>query len=358
MKLLYRLLPFFILKQPFSLPLYFNALAPIFGFIYIFKYKKIYACYIPIFIMIICNVVVCIYTARISSIFRLLQLTLILFFSMYLIKVLKKYDIFLILKIMLIFIILVFILEVYMGNNAGYRDFFGFYLPRYRGVIGEFNFTALLLTGIGLLFATKKIYYYSAISFLFIIFTANRSFIISLFLFIFLSIISKINKRVSVYFGCLYILFIFLYPFLILGVDRILDIDNKILIDDFSSLRYQLHVAYANMGFDNYGFGIGYFNGKNLILDSEYLLHLNALERMNLILEQHNLFLQVFSEFGVIGYILFCAFIIYILRKAILTNHNLFIAFISLLTSCLFVNALHELIIYIYISFILKDYDK
>ena len=109
------------------------------------------------------------------------------------------------------------------------------------------------------------------------------------------------------------------------------------------------------MGFENYGFGVGYFNGKNLILNSEYLLHLNELEYMDWSLEQHNLFLQVFSEFGIIGYILFCGFLVYILNKAILVNYNLFIAFISLLASCLFMNALHEIIIYIYISFVLKD---
>ena len=355
MKLLYKFLPFIILKQPLGLPLYFNVFAPMFGLIYILRYKKIYTCYIPIFIIIVINAIVCIFFAQVSSIFRLVQFALILFFSMYLTEILKKYDLFLVLKIILAFIIFTFLLEVLVDNNAGYRNFFGLRLLRYRGVLGEYNFTALLLVGIGLLFAVKKMYCYSALSFLSIVFTANRSFLISLSLFVFLFIISKINKRIGVYFGYLCIFLMFFYPFIILEIDKVLNIDNKILIDKFSSLRYQLHVAYAHMGFENYGFGVGYFNGRNLILNSEYLLHLNELEYMDWSLEQHNLFLQVFSEFGIIGYILFCGFLVYILNKAILVNYNLFIAFISLLASCLFMNALHEIIIYIYISFVLKD---
>ena len=38
--------------------------------------------------------------------------------------------------------------------------------------------------------------------------------------------------------------------------------EDKNLIDKFSSLRYQLHVVYARVCFENYGFGVGYFNGK------------------------------------------------------------------------------------------------
>ena len=147
----------------------------------------------------------------------------------------------------------------------------------------------------------------------------------------------------------------FFYPFIILEIDQVLSMEDKILIDKFSSLRYQLHIAYAHMGFENYGFCVGYFNGKNLILNSKYLLHLNILGHMDWSLEQHNLFLQVFSEFGVIGYILFCSFLSCILNKAASLHHNLFIALVSLLASCLFVNALHEIIIYIYVSFILKE---
>ena len=122
---------------------------------------------------------------------------------MYLIEILRKYDLFMVLQIMLALIIFIFILEVLVDSNAGYRNFFGFQLLRYRGILGEYNFTALLLVGIGLLFLVKKMYYCSSLSFLSIIFTANRSFLISLSLFVFLFIISKINRRFSIYFGYL-----------------------------------------------------------------------------------------------------------------------------------------------------------
>ena len=239
MKLLYKFLPFIILKQPLGLPLYFNVFAPMFGLIYILRYKKIYTCYIPIFIIIVINAIVCIFFAQVSSIFRLVQFALILFFSMYLTEILKKYDLFLVLKIILAFIIFTFLLEVLVDNNAGYRNFFGLRLLRHRGVLGEYNFTALLLVGIGLLFAVKKMYCYSALSFLSIVFTANRSFLVSLSLFVFLFIISKINKRIGVYFGYLCIFLMFFYPFIILEIDKVLNIDNKILIDKFSSTIFQ-----------------------------------------------------------------------------------------------------------------------
>ena len=352
MKIIYKILPFLVIKQPCFYAIYLNFLASVVGVIYMLNYRKIFKEYIFIFLMVFIGFLTSIYNESIFSFLRLCQLVTLQFFSMYLVLVFAKYDCLKICKFILLLATIVFAFEIAFFDNSGFRNFFGLQLPRYRGIIGEYNFTALLLTGIGFLFYNNKRYFLFFVSFSSILLTANRSFIGALFLFFLFIITLRINKRVAFGFGYICFYLMLLYPFIILIVDNVLDLNYKILIDNFSSLRYQLHVAYAYMGFDNFGFGAGYFNGKNLILDSKFLLRIGALYYNNFALEQHNLFLQVFSEFGIIGYSCFCLFMMTIVNKAKNTD-RLFFAFISFLFCCLFVNALHEIVIYIYIAYII-----
>lgn len=336
--------------------MYFNLLAPFIGGVYFFKNKKINKDFIPLFCMVVIGLISVLNLpdySRFISILRLTQLVLFFFFSMWLCTEFKSEDPIVLCKLIFYLILIVFFIEIIFIGNHGYRNFFGISLPRYRGVVGEPNFTALLLLGLSLIFLFYKCYMYAFLASVLIFLTANRSSFLSLFLFIALFFCyNKINKKLSFFMVMLCLVTIFIYPFILLFIDQYLSLDTQIFLNRISSLRYYLHLYYTDVGIKNWMFGVGYFNGKSFITIQELVSY--GLIDKDVKLEQHNTFLQIFSEFGIFGYALFCMFFVNILKKSLAIDYSLFLSFSCFLFSLLFVNALHEPILYIYISLILS----
>src|SRR5690606_21240937 len=69
--------------------------------------------------------------------------------------------------------------------------------------------------------------------------------------------------------------------------------------------------------------------------------------------EQHNIFIQVFSEFGPFCYVFFCFQLHLLFRK--IANVEVKTMFISLLFGYLFLNGLNDYILYLLIGFILRS---
>ena len=194
-----------------------------------------------------------------------------------------------------------FFLEFFLVGSVASRDFFGINLQRYQGVIGEFNYTAILLSGLGLIFLISKNYKYSLFAYLMIFLTASRGAFIPLILYVFsLSINFLFGKKVFKFFIWTILIFILAYPIFILIIDSASNADIKKILNDFSSLRYSLHVGYAQMGMENM-FGFGYFNGINHINEKNISFRFQCILPHRLSSRSTQSFFACFFRFWILG---------------------------------------------------------
>ena len=106
------------------------------------------------------------------------------------------------------------------------------------------------------------------------------------------------------------------------------------------------------MGFDQL-FGVGYFNGWDRY--EEYMqkfMHIDT-GRDRQINEQHNIFIRVFSEFGILLYPLWCWHILKIYWQEH-TELIPLILFSTLLLAFSLLNGMHEFILYLSYAWIIS----
>jgi hypothetical protein len=125
-----------------------------------------------------------------------------------------------------------------------------------------------------------------------------------------------------------------------------------------SSGRLYLMIPYVNMGLD-YPLGVGYFRGLDYY--AEYLSPIKELVnsiRNSQINEQHSIFIQVFSEFGFIGYGIFVCFLINLVAK-IREKHgeNEVAILLCALIGYSLLNGLNDMIFYLIIAYSLRSGD-
>jgi len=352
------IIPLSILKKPLFIPIYLNIIPLIIGFYFFITKLKLKRIFIPILCIILVNIAVVIYQENYFSILKELQLILLLFFSSYLASQISHSSFISTAKIILFLSLLIFTLEyITLGPVLGYRDFFGIKLPRYVGPIGEFNFTGLLLSGISLIFLINRKYLFFIITLFVMLFPASRGAYLPVIVFlfvVFLHLLTQRNRKISKF--ILYSLFytIVSYPFIVYFMHHSLgNIEIEKTLAIFSSMRYVYHVHYVDLGF-HFPFGLGYFNGleylRNNITSIGGLFIFNYLP----ILEQHCMYIQIFSEFGFIGYIVFILFFRRILVIAYQQSFLLAAAWVSILTGFLFLNGLSEFILFFFIGYILN----
>ena len=344
-----------VLKSPLQLPIYFNIIMPIIGLWQFLQMRTIPKIYLVLFAMLFINLIPTLYFNNSASYIRLTQLFFILFFSIYMIKHLDLNDYSRIFKTIIFLSPIFFLLEFITIGDAGTRDFFGISLTRLTGITGEFNFTAGLLSGICLFFMIGKRYPLAIFAALQIFATAGRGAFLPLVIFTGLVIVKRLfNRGLALTISFFLLMLMFLYPLFLLKIHHLLDFDTAVKINFYSSLRYQLHLGYAQIGLE-YPLGVGYFNGVKTLPEYTDLFGWRPQEN---ILEQHNLFLQVFSEFGWIGYGLFIIFLLSIVRYAYFISDRILFGFVSFLSMFLFLNGLHEFIFWAYISFIVYLYNE
>lgn len=352
-----KIIPFSILKKPLFIPLYLNIIPILIGLYAIFIRPKINKVFIYILILLLINVCVVIYYHHFFSIVKLFQIFFLLLFTSYISRILTEYDYLIISKIILFLSFVVTLIEIIcLGPVLGYRNFFGIHLARYVGPIGEFNFNALMLSGISLIFLFFKKYIYFFLSIGLILLNASRGAFLPILLFIFFNIIYFLirNKRFVSYILYIFFFIMLSYPFIIYFFHHFIsniELEKDIAI--FSSMRYVYHVHYVDIGM-NHILGVGYFNGLHYLKSN-----INAMGGLFIfnylsVLEQHNMFIQIFSEFGVIGYIVFGFTFFKLLNIGISKSIYLGMLWVSFLYGFLFLNGLSEFILYLIMSFILN----
>lgn len=170
----------------------------------------------------------------------------------------------------------------------------------YFGIIGEPNYTAILLglASIISLQLNKK-----PLSFLFFVNcipAASRTVLLMFFVFFISKLVLKFSpkllKAVKIPFLVLLFTTPLLYPTILENVNK----EQKLKINIFSSERFDLQTAYATI-IRHKPLGLGYMQGKKELEVSPYGFYKK--------LDHHNIYLQFLSEFGFLGGILFLIFL-------------------------------------------------
>lgn len=276
----------------------------------------------------------------VESLFRNSQLFLMLLFSSLIIRYMNNRMLEIIIRYILILSGLFFVLELlfYYPNPFFYREFFGFPLYRFAGIVGEPNYTGFLLLVMAIFSLSIKKYRYLAIIFLFIFLTGSRASLLAfLILLIFFHYkLIKISKY-GVY-------FLLLFPLIIYFNKSILFENYEFIqaINILSSSRMGVWWNYFALMWDNpFGYGsfqTQYFFGTDI--EGSFF----AKEKM----QAHNLILQLIADYGVYTYIVFITSFIFWKK-----NKIIFLYLFPFVVNLYFINPINELGLYLFLSFLL-----
>lgn len=228
--------------------------------------------------------------------------------------------------------------------HFGYR-YFNF--PRIGGIVGEPNFSAFALSLPLLYFLKGKKWLPICLILLNLLLLQSRSALIFLIFLIFFTFIYSLNflsKNLKCMINKYLFIFIFMSPFVISGIYNAAgDSHKKILVKKLST-RFYLNDYYLSLGLAN-PLGVGlqkgqkYYKekGESFRIKTSKKLRIKWIERA----EQHSLFLQVISEFGIIIY--FILFLIILKYDCLHNSYTLN----SILVMLVFTNGLNELTLFI-----------
>ena len=346
-----------ILKMPFGIKVYLNIIPVLIGLYYILKNKKIEKSFLALCLMLLMGFGVSLYHQDIKSIARLGQVLCMIGFATYLSEI-KTFNLEKFLRYLFGISLIVFLIEFFFFKSPlPTRDFLGYEVSRYNGPVGEVNYSSIFLSlaGVLALFENRKRYYF--LSCFILLFTYSRTgfLLLSFGLLLFLLNHYVHKAKLKFWFNNLVALTLFLAPVFIFLVDKNSSMEIKIWLEKASNGRFYLSVPYINMGFDN-PLGIGYFRGWSNY--AEYLAPIKSLVdsiRNSQINEQHSIFIQVFSEFGVAGYLIFISFLSLLFKKVRSLHGE---AEISLLLCALagysLLNGLNDTILYLVFAYSLR----
>ena len=183
---------------------------------------------------------------------------------------------------------------------------------------------------------------------LLLITTPSRGGFLAAIVFVLLYSGNKILPKITKGLSYLLFLFVLSFPFWLYFLLKFLPLNYLIIVNRISANRIYLWQAYLKM-FVDHPLGVGYFKGsinslsyklQSVHLTNGILLYPNS--------EQHNIYLQILTEFGCWGYFLFS----YLLCKLFKQGQNGRNLLISLMIIMLFLNFTNEFVFYLVLGYI------
>jgi hypothetical protein len=351
-----RFIPFLfilcVLKRPFGVPLYLNILPILVGFTYLLVARKISKVFYPLLAMYGIGLIVAIYYSDYKSIARLGQAICMIGVSMQ-VALWEKEKILFFIRSLLILFGSYYILEFFFPTGNYLREIGGLSLIRLQGPIGEVNYSAIIVCGLGLMALLFNKTNLLIASFVILLTSLSRTaslvLVIGSILFFFFRKFK--NGTLVRYFNLFFFIVLASMPLTIFLISKFGSIELVRFLETVSSGRYFLYLPYVDMGIDNF-FGMGYFRGwNNYHLYLEPHLDLANSIRGHQLNEQHSIFIQVFSEFGIAGYGLFLYFLNCLRKRVLIIHDQLSFTFLLLiLLGYSFFNGLNEMILYVSIG--------
>lgn len=184
------------------------------------------------------------------------------------------------------------------------RTVLGYQIPRQAGLHGEHNYNAMLYGVIGLILAQHPPRILGLLPLVAALTAVSRGFLVAMLAWLG----AKALGRWRAWLGPVAVLVLCAQPLIVLGVDGVINQDTRTALTRLSSSRYPIWVAYANMGLAN-PLGVGYWQGPANMAGFDTSIGRHRVPR-----PAHSLYLQVFGEFGWLGYLLLVGFLLRMTR--------------------------------------------
>lgn len=278
-------------------PLYLNILTPIIGVFEMLRFRWLWWAAMCL-VVILCNILpVLIYNQQpLINLAKLGHLVGCVFFAQAIAK--SKYTLSPADVLILCFLgVASIVCEIALGNSTERSDLAFGGLSRFAPLELDPNMSSQIFASLAaIMFGTghwRHGFLASAVAG----FSISRSAVLGICVAAVVAILSKFRiLRLLLLFGL--VVCSFLYPILFNAYSRSLDAQEQLKVNLATSERLSYHTAYFEMGLRNPIGGVGFFNAQDLVEDYMVIPRLDKEK----ILEQHSLFLQIWSEFGVITY--------------------------------------------------------
>jgi hypothetical protein len=291
----------FAIKAPLGIPLYFNGGFLVVGLATLLVLQRVQRLWIWMLVLIGLGILSAAAAGSLgTSVPRLVQLFLIVLA----ISLISRIDPDLLARYLLLLLpamVLVAIAESLLPEPLyGFRPILGMAVYRHAGLQGEPNYNAMLYGVVGVILAQHRPRVLAVLPFLLSIPSLSRAFLLGLVAWLGALSRPRLVRRLVP----ALILLICAQPLIVLGVDQVIEPATRDTLSIWSSHRYPIWVAHARMGIAE-PIGVGYFRGEEIMKSYDDYFAPDYPPR-----PAHSLFLQVFGEFGWVGYPFFVGFLL------------------------------------------------
>ena len=347
---LFFLSPLSVVKQFGNVPLYGQIIAPFIGLLHLLLDRRISKISCFLLLLLASNMVSWFLNdTPTDQIVRIGQSFLMVMFFNFLYFHMSKKFLLMTLKIIGVSAILLFIAEVAFDMHTFTRNFFGISFVRYNLMVGEPNFSGVLFVGMAqLAFLCKKRWFFWIFLALSLLTLSRAVFITHIFWGILL-LTSGLGERIFRTVSWSILALFLLYPLIISQLHHFLPFHvNNAMVH--LSPRYFQHMYYSNEGLKTL-WGEGHFQSRKRDLEywQKYRSRYSWIDYPHRG-EQHSLTVQVFSDFGWIGYFFFSLFIVQVFRSVYASGSKYTTSLLTLLVNFCFLNGLNEWIFYFFMA--------
>lgn len=323
----------FAIKAPLGIPLYLNGGLLIVGLATLLVLQRVQRLWIWMLILIGLGVMSAAAAGSLgTSVPRLAQLFLIVLA----ISLISRIDPQLLARYLLLLLpamVLVSIAESLLPEPLyGVREVLGIAVDRHAGLHGEPNYNAMLYGVVGVILAQHRPRALAILPFLLSIPSMSRAFLLALVAWLGALARPRLVERLAP----ALVLLICSQPLVVLGVDSVIEPITRNTFSIWSSHRYPIWAAHARMGIAR-PLGVGYFQGEATMKDYDHFFPPDYPSR-----PAHSLFLQVFGEFGWVGYAVFVGFLLQVGRIVRRWAPGELPTLLFILTGYAFVNGLSD----------------
>ena len=349
-KMLFFFSPFSVVKKFGAIPLYGQIIAPLIGLLHLSLDRRIAKISVSLLLLFGTNVVSWFLNDMPSDqIIRIGQSLLLVMFFNFLYFYLTRDFLLMTLKIVGVLTLVLFLLELTFDMSMFKRNLFGILLVRYSLIVGEPNFSGVLLVGMAQLafFCKKRFFFWGFV--LLSLSSLSRAVFIAYIFWGIMFLLSCFGQRIFRVASWIVLILFLLYPFVISQLHHFMPFHfNRIM--SIQSPRYYQHMYYSNEGIKKI-WGEGHFQSRKKYREywekykEQYPWIRNYYKG-----EQHSLTVQVLSDFGWMGYLFFSLFILQIFKTVYASGVQYVTGLLVVLVNFSFLNGLNEWIFYFFIA--------
>ena len=223
------------------------------------------------------------------------------------------------------------------------RKLFGFSIPRAAGLHGEHNYNAMMMGAVGVILAQHRPRVLALVPFMVALTAVSRGFLLALVAWCGAHLV----RRWLVWLAPVAVLVLLAQPLIVLGIDARIDDLARVELREMTSSRFPIWSAYARMGLSA-PLGVGYWEGAAAFSRFDTFFGPGYPGR-----DAHSIYLQVFGEFGWLGYLLFVGFILHVTLATAREAPAQLPLLLFILTGYLFYDGLSDWAFWIVIGYVL-----